>query len=161
MAKVLLADIVKLPEFQAANKAQQVWIQTYQTSGETTGTYDALMATKVAYPSCSAQNLATRACHAQSHKRIKQILAIAFGRPEFESVLPELHRAIKRSIKADKESGGGLSIATTRAITFYENALRRSQGQHGDEGRPKFEIGERFEQDGKTFQVTAMEVSNV
>ena len=156
--RVPLSDIVRLPEYQGMNRAQQLWVKIYLSSGEGTGVYDPVLSTKLAYPKCAPENLATRASHVQSHKRVREILAIAFNKPMLTSVLPGLDRVIQKSIKADMKSGGGLSVATTRAITFYENAVRRARAKD-DDAVQKFFIGEQFEQDGQMFEIKAVEIA--
>src|SRR5271156_2284403 len=155
--RVPLSDIVLLPEFQSANAAQQLFVRLYLGVGETTGKYDAVAATRAAYPKCSEDNLSTRSSHVLSHKRIREILAIAFGKPTLTSVLPGLDQAIQRSIKSDMKGGGGLSVATTRAITFYEGQVQAQRARE-DGGVQRFEIGDIFEQSGKSFRVVAVDL---
>jgi hypothetical protein len=116
--RVPLREIVLRPDFQGLTAAQQNWVKIYLASGELTGTYDALSATKAAYPAVSANNLASRTAHVQSHSGIKHIIHVAFGEPENEMtpMLEDLRRAIRKSIKRD----GGLSADTMVAIKFYE-----------------------------------------
>jgi len=115
--RIPFSEIAKLPMFQGMTVAQQTWVRLYLLSGELTGTFDALSATKTVYKP-SAASLASRACHIQSHPKVKHILRVAFGEPvnELEPVLNDLRRAIRKSIKRD----GGLSDNTTQAIKFYE-----------------------------------------
>jgi hypothetical protein len=157
--RVSLAEIMSLPEFQSATEGQQLWLKVYLATGEGTGKYDALKATRIAFPKTSAKSLAARSCNIQSHKRVKQILAVAFGRPVMASILSGLDVAIRRSIKADMKNGGGLSVATTRAVQFYENQRRlelRKEATNDD--TQKFSIGEIFRQGGTLYRVDAIEI---
>jgi hypothetical protein len=114
--RVPFSEIATRPDYQSLTVAQQMWIRVYLLSGERLGTYDALSATKLAYPDTSAKNLASRACHVQSHKKVRHILNIAFGEPEPQPLLEDLRHAIRKSVRRD----GGLSADTTAAIKFYE-----------------------------------------
>jgi hypothetical protein len=114
--RVPFSEIATRPDYQSLTAAQQMWMRIYLISGELTGTYDALSATKAAYPAVSANNLASRTAHVQSHSGIKHIIHVAFGEPEPDPLLADLRRAIRKSIRRD----GGLSADTTVAIKFYE-----------------------------------------
>jgi hypothetical protein len=119
LERVPLSEIITRPDYQSLTPSQQLWVRLYILSGEQTGTYDALTATKVAYPA-SVKSLASRSCHVQSHPKVKHIIRVAFGEPEneMEPIMNDLRRAIRKSIRRD----GGLSPDTTVAIKFYERA---------------------------------------
>ncbi len=114
--RVPFSEIATRPDYQSLTVAQQMWIRSYLLGGERTGTFDALNATKVAYPATSASSSASRSCHVQSHPGVKHILRVAFGEPEPDPLLEDLRHAIRKSIRRD----GGLSANTTVAIKFYE-----------------------------------------
>jgi hypothetical protein len=116
--RVPVSEIVTRPDFVLMTQAQQTWVKLYLLSGEVTGTFDAISATKIAFPKTSASSLPSRMCHIQSHPKVKHILRVAFGEPEneMEPVLNDLRRAIRKSIRRD----GGLSDNTITAIKFYE-----------------------------------------
>ena len=169
---VPLSEIVPRPDFQGMTVAQQAWVRAYLTSGETTGTYDAIAATRAAYPATSAQHLSSRACHVQSHKKVKHILNIAFGQPETELdlILSDLGRALRKSIRNDIKKGGSLSIATTRALDFYERhtwqkltpSASRQEGPAApiterDSASPKFKVGDLVRQEGSVYRITSLD----
>jgi hypothetical protein len=112
-----LADLLPSYEWNCMTAAQRLWVKTFLESGEQTGTFDALAATRVAYP--VGKNIVARAAQVQSHRKVKRILNIYFGRTDTESSDPffdELKRAIRKSIRRD----GGLSDNTVTVIRFYE-----------------------------------------
>jgi hypothetical protein len=111
-----LADLLPSYEWNCMTKAQQTWVRVFLESGEQTGTFDALAATRIAYPAGS--NIVGRSAQIQSHPKVKRLLAIYFGRPlnEDDPFFAELKRAIRKSIRRD----GGLSDNTVTAIRFYE-----------------------------------------
>jgi hypothetical protein len=116
--RVPVSEVINRPDFHLMTDAQKTWVRLYLLSGEVTGTFDAISATKIAFPKTSASSLPSRMCHIQSHPKVKHILRVAFGEPEneMEPMLNDLRRAIRKSIKRD----GGLSETTLTAIRFYE-----------------------------------------
>jgi hypothetical protein len=156
--RLTLAEVVELPEFATCTQAQQLWLKAYFTSLDVTSRADAVSATRIAYPATSPQNLASRACHVAANKKIKAILALAFHRPMLVSVLPGLDEALKKSIAADLKTGG-LTIATQRAIQFYEHQVRLARAKDAEDQTPKYAIGSLIQQDdGKTYRIEAVEV---
>lgn len=157
MKAMSLSEIVTLPEFAAMSAGQQMWIRAYFTSLETTGRADTAAAIRIAYPATAPQNIASRACHVLSHKKIKAVLAIAFNKPVLASILPGLDEALKKSIAADLKAGG-LTIATQRAIQFYEHQVRLSRAKEAEDATPRYAIGSVLEQDGKRYRVVVEEI---
>jgi hypothetical protein len=113
-----LADLKPAFEYQCLTPRQRVFIDTLLTLGESSGTYDALLATRVAFPNARPSSIVVRASQVQSHPKVKRLLNIYFGRPEVDDdpFFDELKAAIRKSIRRD----GGLSVATLKAIQFYE-----------------------------------------
>lgn len=144
------ADLLPSYEFQALSPRQKIWVQTLLESGEKTGTYDFVEATKTAYPDAHGRSIIVRSSQLQSHSKIKEILGIYFGRPEAECdpFFSELKRAIRRSIKQD----GKISTAVQRAITFYAaktgmSALPKESPEVATEEASvpaKFHVGQRI-----------------
>ena len=148
------ADLLPSYEFQALSPRQKIWVQTLLESGEKTGTYDFVEATKTAYPDAHGRSIVVRSSQLQSHSKIKEILGIYFGRPEAECdpFFSELKRAIRRSIKQD----GKISTAVQRAITFYAaktgmSALQKESPEPEPEPEEvpvpaKCQVGDRVEE---------------
>jgi hypothetical protein len=111
-----LADLLPCFEFQCLTPRQRVWVETLLTSGETTGTYDTLLATRTAFPDARPRSIVVRASQVQSHLKVRRLLNIYFGRPEegADPFFDELKKAIRKTIKRD-----GITIAVQRAISFY------------------------------------------
>jgi len=117
-----LADLFVLSEWQTLSGKQQVFLSRYISSGMNTGTYDSLAAVQFAY-GVSVKNAPGLASRLLAHKKIRRILALHFGQTahdDFESILPMLAKAIKRSIKADLKAGGAISPSTVETLKLYE-----------------------------------------
>lgn len=121
---VSLADLKKRWEFQALIPAHQVFVDALLQFRETTGRYDFLAATALAYPGSALKpdSLAVRSSQLQAHKNVRRCLDLAFGRPQTEDadVLVTLRIALKKSIRKDMVERGVLSDATARALAIWE-----------------------------------------
>jgi hypothetical protein len=156
-----LADLMPSYEFQCLTPRQKFWVKTLLESGEKTGTYNFLGATAIAFPDAKNRSLVVRSSQLQSHPKVKRILNIYFGRPETEDdpFFAELKTAIRKSLKRD----GGLSVATTRAISLYErltgvNPTKRVQEAEAEvEPEVVLTVGEIVEQDGIRYEVTGVD----
>jgi hypothetical protein len=147
-----LADLKPAFEYQCLTPRQRLFVDTLLTSGESSGTYDALLATRVAYPDARPSSVVVRASQVQSHPKVRRLLNIYFGRPEAEPdpFFDELKRAIRKTIKRD-----GITIAVQRAISFYvaKTGLQPVPGVEAEPEQPasptiivppaKFFVGQR------------------
>lgn len=169
-SRLPLSEIIGLPEFQTITSSQRSFISRYISSGAVSGTYDPVSAVKSAYK-VSEKNAAGLASRLLAHKKIQRILDLHFGRTaqtEMDTLLVALAKAIKISIRRDMKAGGTLSVATMKAMQFYEShvaeakraAVAVAEPQEGEtqDSVQKFAIGSVIEQEGKRYRVVATEI---
>jgi len=129
-----IAELMNHEDFQVLSPQQQSFVARYISNGVHTGVYDALDAAKHSYD-VSPKNAAALAAHLLGHRKIKRVLDRHFGlteRNELDVLLPILAKAIKRSIRNDLKRQGSLSIATTKALEFFERQTgKRLDGSRG------------------------------
>lgn len=174
-----MSEIIGLPEFQRLTPQQQIFVSCYISSGVRTGTYDALGSIMKAY-NVSMKNAPGLAAQMLGHKKIARILDLHFfGRTdhsELNDLLAVLCKAIKKSIRHDLKYRGTISVATTKALEFFERqtgkSLRRSRGANppvAEVTEPKvepasaaavvparFAVGDIAILQGKKYRVTAV-----
>jgi len=170
-----IAELLSHEDFQILTPQQQSFVARYISTGVRTGTYDALDAVKHSY-GVSLKNATALAAHLLGHKKIKKIVDLHFGRSdrsELDVLLPILANAIKRSIRNDLKEKGSLSIATTKALEFFERQTgKRLDGLHDAAAAvaerctgvdpaespvpPQFAVGDIAVLDGKQYRVTAV-----
>ena len=83
----------------------------------TTGRYDAVDACKLAYKTVRYAEL--RAYQLLGNKRLRRILDIHFQRSAMDSLLADLHRVIKRSLRRGSKQPG-VNPDLTAALAFFE-----------------------------------------
>lgn len=177
--RLSMSEIIRLPEFQRLTPQQQIFVSCYISSGIQTGTYDALGSIMKAYNG-SLKNARIMACQMLANKKIARILDLHFfGRTdhsELNDLLAVLCKAIKKSIRHDLKYRGTISVATTKALEFFERQTgKRLKSSHGanppvaDVAEPKvepasavavvpapFAVGDIAILQGKKYRVTAV-----
>jgi len=106
-----IAELMNTPEFRILTGQQQAFLARYIVGG-----YNAIEACKFAYAGKSTKNAELRAYQLLGNKRLRAVLDLHFRRSAMESLLEDLHIAIKKSLRRDR----GLSPDTTKAIEFFE-----------------------------------------
>ena len=160
-----LSEIVTTAEFQILTARQQQFVRHYVESVVNTGTYDAIAAVKAAY-NATDKSAVVMAYELTGQRLIKKVLDLHFGRTEFDSVLTDLGQAIRKALRKDAKTGG-LSIATTKALEFYERHSQKSEksqptAEQEDTTAPEREtessfVGEIRRQKGYLFKVTGVD----
>jgi hypothetical protein len=159
-----ISELVKRAEFQILTIKQQTFVRAYVESGMTTGTYDALSAVQSAYE-VAAKNAVILSYELLGNRRIKAVLNLHFGRTEFDSILTDLERALSKTLKKDAKAGS-LSVATSKALEFYERHVKTSispvaeptSEKETESSVQKFPIGAVIVQDDKKYLVKAEEI---
>ena len=115
-----LAEIMSTPDWRVLTEQQQTFLASYIAVGMRTGIYSAVKACEIAYPKCKNTSTADIRDHQLSgNKRLRKILDLHLRRTAMDSLLEDLHIAIKKSIRRDNKASG-LSPDTTRAIESFE-----------------------------------------
>jgi hypothetical protein len=135
LERISLAGMKTRIEYQSLLPAQRRYVDALLESGESSGTYNFLAATAVAYPSCARnpRSLLVRSSQMQSHPKVRQVLNLAFGQPHVEDadVLVTLKHALKKSIRKDIETTGIISDATAKALQVWERKTGKKLVTHG------------------------------
>ncbi len=142
-------------EFMALTERQQVWVLKYLADGMTTGRYDAAAATMAAYNPKDMKTAAVMGWQMLNRRHVKKVLDLHFKISPMGSLLIALEKAIHKSLRRD----GTPTVATQRAIEFYERAMRKLQPKQSEkiDGVQRFVIGQRFKQNSQLFEVKAVE----
>jgi len=112
--RMSLAELKSRAEWQILTDKQKFFVQSYIASGIDTGTYDAQFAVQSAYDT-SGKTAVILSYELLANRKIKQVLDLHFGHTEMDSLLADLAKAIKQSLRKN-----GLTDATTTAIKFFE-----------------------------------------
>ncbi len=112
-----LTAIMGLPEWRVLTERQRNFLGKYIAEGMTTGRYDAVEACKIAYPNTKYAEL--RAYQLLGNKRLRRVLDIHFQRSAMDSLLADLHRVIKRSLRRGSKQPR-VNPDLTTAIQFFE-----------------------------------------
>jgi hypothetical protein len=112
-----LAELATHPEWSALTVKQRMFLSSYIQSGLDTGIYDAEFAVRSSY-NVDEKNAVILSYELLANSKIRRVLDLHFGRTEFDSVLADLAKIIKKSLRRDSKTG--LSDATITAIKFYE-----------------------------------------
>jgi hypothetical protein len=163
--RIDISELIKSAEFQILTRKQQAFVRAYVESGMTTGTYDPLSAVQSAYE-VAAKNAVILSYELLGNRKIKAVLNLHFGRTEFDSILSDLERTLSKTLKKDAKAGS-LSVATTKALEFYERHVKTptspvaepTSEKETESSKHKFAIGEKFKQEGTTYRVDAVEIS--
>jgi hypothetical protein len=151
-----LETISRRPDFRGLTPAQQEFVRVYLTTGG-----NAKVAILSAFPNTSDKHIRTRISHIMAQPTIRRILEIANGVTEMDSILAEVGSAIRQSMRHDLKNGGSLSVATKDLVKFFVEQLGQRVNPAEEDGAPKFAIGELFRQNGRMFQVTAVEIEEM
>jgi len=156
-----LSELVTRAEFQILTPKQQTFVRSYIESGLSTGTYDALAATQAAYE-VTSKNAVSMSYEVLGNKKIKAVLNLHFGRTQFDSILTDLEGVLSKTLKRDAKMGG-LSVATSKALEFYERHVQKPATSPVAESETessvqKFAIGSVIVQDDKKYLVKAEEL---
>jgi len=158
-----ITELMALEAFQVLTEKQRTFVVRYIASGTTTGTYDSLRAVHDAY-GADVKNASVLSSQLLGQKKIKRVLDLHFGRTEpspYDSMMMELTKALRRSIKHDKKTGS-LSTATMRAMDFFEAHEKQKAAAlkptEPEDGVQRFAIGDVIVQDGKKYRVAAEEI---
>jgi len=158
-----ITEIMKAECFQVLTEKQKTFCVRYIVSGTQTGTYDALKAVQESY-GVSIKNAVSLGCQLLGQQKIKRVLDLHFGRPapnEYDLMMAELTKALKKSIRHDKKTGS-LSTATMRAMDFFEAHEKQkaaaAKPAESEDGVQRFAIGEIVRQDGKQYRIVAQEI---
>jgi hypothetical protein len=89
-----LAAILNTPEFAVLTEKQQIFVARYISGGLVFNRYDAADAAAAAY---RTPNAAVLGAELLGQKKIKRVLDLHFRRSEFEVLLADLRRLLKRS----------------------------------------------------------------
>ena len=116
-----LEELLVTPEFLKLSRAQRVFVMRYVRVGLATGTYDAVAATKIAYPRAT-KNANIRSYQLQAGKKIRTVLDLHFRRGELEILLSDLKRLVKKSTK----QGLGLTPQIARVLVTFEKFVEKS-----------------------------------
>jgi hypothetical protein len=110
-----LEAVITTPEFLALNPAMRKFVVRYIDQGLADGTYDAVAALKHAYGS-HIKRVDIRAYQILRNKKVKKVLDIHFRRSGLESILADLKRAARKSVKLKL----GLTPETVKALAAFE-----------------------------------------
>jgi hypothetical protein len=136
LKRISHADMKTRIEYHALLPAQRKYVDALLETGESSGTYNFLAATAVAYPSCARnpRSLLVRSSQMQSHPKVRQVLNLAFGQPQVEDadVLVTLKVALKKSIRKDIAERGVLSDATAKALQVWEHKTGKKLVTYGE-----------------------------
>jgi hypothetical protein len=151
--RLSLPEVMADPNFVVLTEQQRAFVLKYLASGIATGNYDATAAAKAAYH-CKSDNVArVLGWENLGRRRIRAVIDAYFKVSPIRAILRDLQKAIHKSLRR-----GVPSIATVRAIDFYERMMRKLEPEVEQDGIQRFEIGQRFKQNGTLFEVQAVEV---
>src|SRR5713101_5322500 len=114
-----LAELKSRAEWQILTDKQKFFVQSYIASGIDTGTYDAQFAVQSAYDT-AGKTAVILSYELLANRKIQRVLDLHFGHTEMDSLLADLAKAIKQSLRK-----GELTDATATAIKFFEKHTRR------------------------------------
>src|ERR1039458_9934435 len=90
-----LVELMETPAYQnLVNDAQRFFILKYIGGGLATGTYDAVAATRLAYPKCKTPKILSY--QLMSKRCMRKVLALHWHRSAMDEVLSDLQRLIKQ-----------------------------------------------------------------
>lgn len=112
---ISLEAIMVTPEYQTLSPVRRRFVVRYIEQGTTTGVYDAVDAVKYAIGS-HIKHIEIRAYQLLRNKAVRQVLDIHFRRSGLESILADLKRAAKKSVKLKL----GLTPETAHALIAFE-----------------------------------------
>ena len=111
---ISLEAVVITPEFSKLNPSQRRFVVRYIDQGTVNGTYDAVDAVRHAY-GMNTKYVEIRAYQILRNRTVKKVLDIHFRRSGLDSILSDLRRAAKQSVKLKL----GLTPATVKALTAF------------------------------------------
>src|SRR5712692_8136982 len=100
-ARVRLAELLRTPEFGLLSEKQQVFCAALIASGFLTGRYDATAAAATAYKTKNPEVLGAELL---GQTKIKRVLDIHFQRSPMDSILADLAKAVKKSLRRGSKS---------------------------------------------------------
>jgi hypothetical protein len=109
-----LEALILTPEFRVLNDHQRKFVVRYVEDGLASSGYDAVAALKHAYG--PVKNTEIREYHTLRNKTVKKVLDLHFRRSPLESILADLQRAARKSVKLKL----GLTPATVKALAAFE-----------------------------------------
>lgn len=114
--RVGLDELMATPEFALLTKKQQVFVAVLIVLGSMTGDYNAEEAASLAYGTVNGQVLGLEL---MQQSKIKRVLDIHFRRDPMDSLLSDLHRAIKKALRKSTPPEQARA-ELGRVIEFYE-----------------------------------------
>jgi hypothetical protein len=119
--RIPFAELKTRIEYARLLPAMQTFVAELLQHGETTGTFDFLRATAIAYPGCKGpHSVAVRSSQLQAHSQVAQVLALAFGQENDRVLLSTLKSALRKSIRKDIAEHGVISDTTARGLEVWE-----------------------------------------
>jgi hypothetical protein len=116
-----LTATIMTPEYLALNLRQKTFVVHYVDSGLSDGVYDAVAALRIAYgPDIKRADI--RAYQILRNKKVKKVLDLHFRRSGLESILVDLKRAARQSVRLKL----GLTPATVKALAAFEAYISES-----------------------------------
>jgi hypothetical protein len=122
---ISLEELTLTPEFLVLSQKQKLFVTAFLLLN------DASRAAQVAYKS---PNSAILGAALLKQKKIKRVLDVHFGRSKMDSLLEDLHRVIKHSLRRGSKKGVTPELAA--ALAFYEkhSAAKRTVNTVSAEG---------------------------
>ena len=118
---VPLEELLLTADFLKLSRAQRIFVLRYIREGLATGRYDAVAATKAAYPRAT-KNANIRSYQLLAGKKIRTLLALYFREGELSTLLSDLKRVVKKSTK----QGLGLTPQIAHALVTFEKFVEKS-----------------------------------
>jgi hypothetical protein len=126
--RLRLIDLMRTPEFQTLSEKQGIFVARYVSSGFLTGRYDASDAAKTAYRTKNPEVLGAELL---GQKKIKRILDLHFGRTPMDSILADLEKAVKKSLRrGSKSRPSTITPETARALQLFEQYVAAKENSN-------------------------------
>lgn len=116
-----LQAILETPAFLKLNAKHRTFVVAYIDGAAETGQYDAVGAIKHTY-GAATKNPELRAYQILRNRKIAAVLDIHFRRSELDTLLADLKRAAKKSLKLKL-----LTPAAVRALKAFEKYVQKEQ----------------------------------
>jgi hypothetical protein len=118
--RVRIADLMRLPDFAELTDKQQAFCALYVSSGFLTGKYDAGEAAAKVYRTKDAKSAAALGAELLGQSKIRRLLDAHFGKSALDSMLSDLQKAVKRSVRRGSKKFVMITPEVAQALLLFD-----------------------------------------